>query len=221
MTPGVDIISIIKGFGIKTEFPKEVMDYVADIPDEVSGKDIAGRVDLRNVTMVTIDGEDAKDLDDAVSVEKSGKNYKLGVHIADVSNYVKENSVLDKEALLRGTSNYLVDRVIPMLPHKLSNGICSLNAGCDRLALSCIMQIDEKGNIIDHKIAETVICVDERMSYTSVKKILVDNDKEECERYEKLIPMFKLMEELAAILRKKRMARGAIVLTSLNVKLFI
>ena len=208
--PGVDIISIIKGFGIKTEFPKEVMDYVADIPDEVSGKDIAGRVDLRNVTMVTIDGEDAKDLDDAVSVEKSGKNYKLGVHIADVSNYVKENSVLDKEALLRGTSNYLVDRVIPMLPHKLSNGICSLNAGCDRLALSCIMQIDEKGNIIDHKIAETVICVDERMSYTSVKKILVDNDKEECERYEKLIPMFKLMEELAAILRKKRMARGAI-----------
>ncbi len=208
--PGVDIISIIKGFGIKTEFPKEVMDYVADIPDEVSGKDIAGRVDLRNVTMVTIDGEDAKDLDDAVSVEKSGKNYKLGVHIADVSNYVKENSVLDKEALLRGTSNYLVDRVIPMLPHKLSNGICSLNAGCDRLALSCIMQIDEKGNIIDHKIAETVICIDERMSYTSVKKILVDNDKEECERYEKLIPMFKLMEELAAILRKKRMARGAI-----------
>ena len=146
----------------------------------------------------------------SVSVEKSGKNYKLGVHIADVSNYVKENSVLDKEALLRGTSNYLVDRVIPMLPHKLSNGICSLNAGCDRLALSCIMQIDEKGNIIDHKIAETVICVDERMSYTSVKKILVDNDKEECERYEKLIPMFKLMEELAAILRKKRMARGAI-----------
>ncbi len=208
--PGVDIMSIIKGFGIRTEFPKEVMNYIENIPDEVSGKDIAGRVDLRDTIMVTIDGEDAKDLDDAVSVEKIGSHYKLGVHIADVTNYVTDKSVLDKEALLRGTSNYLVDRVIPMLPHKLSNGICSLNAGVDRLALSCIMEIDEKGVVIDHKIAETVVRVDERMSYTSVKKILVENDKIECDKYKKLIPIFKLMEELAFLLRKRRMSRGAI-----------
>lgn len=208
--PGVDIISIIKGFGIKTEFPKEVMNYIENIPNEISQEDTVSRLDLRDTVMVTIDGEDAKDLDDAVSVEKCGSHYKLGVHIADVSNYVVENSVLDKEALIRGTSNYLVDRVIPMLPHKLSNGICSLNSGVDRLALSCIMEIDEKGTVVDHNIAETVICVDERMSYTSVKKILADGDELECERYKELVPMFKLMEELAMILRQKRMKRGAI-----------
>jgi len=208
--PGVDILSIIKGFGIKTEFPKDVMKSVENVPDEINEKDIAGRLDLRDEVMVTIDGEDAKDLDDAVSVEKNGNFYKLGVHIADVSNYVTENSVLDKEAIERGTSTYLVDRVIPMLPHKLSNGICSLNQGTDRLALSCIMEIDEKGNVVSHRIAETVICVNRRMSYTSVKKILVEGDEEECKKYEELIPMFKLMEELAMLLRSKRMKRGAI-----------
>ena len=159
---------------------------------------------------MTIDGEDAKDLDDAVSIERDGDNYILGVHIADVSNYVQENSAIDREALERGTSVYLVDRVIPMLPHKLSNGICSLNAGEDRLALSCIMTVNPKGLVIDHEIAETVIHVDERMTYTSVKKILVDRDAKECERYRTLIPMFELMKELSGILRERRKQRGSI-----------
>lgn len=208
--PGVDILSIIKGFGLPMEFPKEVMKAVEAIPDEINSKDIAGRMDLRDLQMVTIDGEDAKDLDDAVSVEKVGGHYKLGVHIADVSNYVTENSALDKEALKRGTSVYLVDRVIPMIPHKLSNGICSLNQGVDRLALSCIMEIDEKGAVVDHKVAETAIRVDRRMSYTSVKKILEDRDEAECKEYEPLVPMFQLMEELAMLLRERRMKRGSI-----------
>ena len=160
--------------------------------------------------MVTIDGEDAKDLDDAVSLMMEGENYRLGVHIADVTNYVQEHSALDVEALERGTSVYLVDRVIPMLPHTLSNGICSLNAGEDRLALSCIMLISPKGEVIDHQIAETVINVDERMSYTSVNKILALHDEEETKKYETFVPMFRQMEKLAAILRKKRMKRGSI-----------
>ena len=171
---------------------------------------MAGRKDIRDWQMVTIDGEDAKDLDDAVSIERDGDNYILGVHIADVSNYVQENSSIDREALERGTSVYLVDRVIPMLPHKLSNGICSLNAGEDRLALSCIMTVNPKGVVIDHEIAETVIHVDERMTYTSVKKILVDRDAKECERYRTLIPMFELMKELSGILRERRKQRGSI-----------
>lgn len=160
--------------------------------------------------MVTIDGEDSKDLDDAVSLTKENDIYHLGVHIADVSHYVKEDSPLDKEALKRGTSVYLVDRVIPMIPHQLSNGICSLNEGCDRLALSCLMDIDMKGNIIGHKICESVINVNRRMTYTSVKKILEDNDKEECAKYRELVDMFKLMQECADILRKKRFKRGSI-----------
>ena len=160
--------------------------------------------------MVTIDGEDSKDLDDAVSLTKENDIYHLGVHIADVSHYVKEDSPLDKEALKRGTSVYLVDRVIPMIPHQLSNGICSLNKGCDRLALSCLMDIDMKGNIIGHKICESVINVNRRMTYTSVKKILEDNDKEECAKYRELVDMFKLMQECADILRKKRFKRGSI-----------
>lgn len=208
--PGVDIMSIVRGFDLPVEFSEKVMNQVERIPDEVSGADMAGRKDLRKVQMVTIDGEDAKDLDDAVSVFKEGEVYHLGVHIADVSNYVQENSALDWEALERGTSVYLVDRVIPMLPHKLSNGICSLNQGVDRLALSCLMTIDGKGNVTDYEIAETVICVDRRMSYTSVKKILEDKDEQECKEYEELVPMFELMEELAAILRKKRHKRGSI-----------
>lgn len=171
---------------------------------------MAGRLDLRDMRMVTIDGEDAKDLDDAVSLTKEGGIYHLGVHIADVSNYVTENSPLDKEALKRGTSVYLVDRVIPMLPHKLSNGICSLNEGVDRLALSCLMDIDGKGNVISHRIAETTVRIDRRMSYTSVSKILEDKDENEIEKYREFVPMFELMLELAEILREKRRKRGSI-----------
>ena len=206
--PGVDIMSIIKAYDLPVEFPESVKKAINDIPDVVSEKDKAGRVDLRNVQMVTIDGEDAKDLDDAVSISKEGPVYHLGVHIADVSHYVTEGSALDKEALKRGTSVYLVDRVIPMIPHKLSNGICSLNQGEDRLALSCLMDIDEKGNIVGHRICETVINVDRRMSYTSVKKILVDTN--EIMKYKELVPMFHMMEEVAELLRKKRFARGSV-----------
>ena len=208
--PGTDIMSIIKAYDLPVEFPEEVMSYLTNIPEEVDEKDKAGRVDLRQLDTVTIDGEDAKDLDDAITLSKENGIYHLGVHIADVSHYVKENSPLDKEAYKRGTSVYLVDRVIPMLPHKLSNGICSLNQGCDRLALSCLMDIDEKGNVIGHRICETLINVTRRMSYTSVKKILVDNDEQEIKEYEPLVPMFKLMEELATILRNKRYKRGSI-----------
>lgn len=208
--PGVDILSIVKNFGLSLEFEEKVLNQAQRVAADVSEADRQNREDLRDVRMVTIDGEDAKDLDDAVSVSKEGENYLLGVHIADVTNYVQENSALDKEALKRGTSVYLVDRVIPMLPHTLSNGICSLNEGVDRLALSCIMTVNPKGEVIDYRIVESVICVDRRMSYTSVKKILEDKDKSECGKYEEFIPMFVLMEELAGILRAKRKKRGSI-----------
>lgn len=208
--PGTDILSVVESFNIPMEYPKDVLEQIEDMPEEVPAKDKAGRLDLTGVQMVTIDGEDAKDLDDAISLSKENGIYKLGVHIADVSNYVTENSPLDREALKRGTSVYLVDRVIPMLPHKLSNGLCSLNAGVDRLALSCIMEIDEKGKVIGHKIAETVVNIDKRMTYTAVNKILSLNDEEAIKEYEELVPMFKLMEELAAILREKRRTRGSI-----------
>jgi len=208
--PGVDIMSIVKGYDLPTEFPEKVLNQAERVAKDVSTADMAGRMDLREWTMVTIDGEDAKDLDDAISITKEDGNYVLGVHIADVTNYVQEKSALDREALKRGTSVYLVDRVIPMLPHTLSNGICSLNAGEDRLALSCIMTINEKGSVIDHKIAETVVHIDERMSYTSVKKILEEEDALEIERYRELVPMFKLMAELSSILREKRTQRGSI-----------
>lgn len=208
--PGVDIMSIVKGYDLPTEFPEKVLNQAERVAKEVSEADMAGRLDLRDWTMVTIDGEDAKDLDDAISITKEDGQYILGVHIADVTNYVQEKSALDREALKRGTSVYLVDRVIPMLPHTLSNGMCSLNAGEDRLALSCIMTINEKGTVIDHTIAETVVHIDERMSYTSVKKILADEDEQEIRRYESLVPMFRLMAELSGILREKRMQRGSI-----------
>ena len=208
--PGVDIMSIVKGYELPIEFSEKIMHQVERVASEVSEADMAGRRDLRNVQMVTIDGEDAKDLDDAVSLTKNGAQYQLGVHIADVTNYVQENSALDWEARERGTSVYLVDRVIPMLPHKLSNGICSLNAGENRLALSCLMTIDEKGEVVSHEIVESVIKVDRRMSYTSVKKILEDHDEEERREYEALVPMFELMRELAGILREKRKKRGSI-----------
>lgn len=208
--PGTDILSIVRGYDLPTEFSEKIMNQVERVAGEVSTADMAGRMDLRDWQTVTIDGEDAKDLDDAITLTKEGDVYRLGVHIADVTNYVQERSALDVEALKRGTSVYLVDRVIPMLPHALSNGICSLNAGENRLALSCIMTVDAKGNVIDHVIAETVIKVDRRMSYTSVKKILEDHDEAEIREYEELVPMFERMRDLAAILRKKRMKRGSI-----------
>ena len=208
--PGTDIISIVKGFDLPMEFPERVMNQAERVAKEVSEADRAGRMDLRDWKMVTIDGEDAKDLDDAVSLTKDGENYQLGVHIADVTNYVQERSALDREALNRGTSVYLVDRVIPMLPHKLSNGICSLNAGEDRLALSCIMKVNPKGEVVDHVIAETVVRVDERMSYTSVAKILEKQDAEERKKYEEFVPMFEQMAELSHILRTRRKQRGSI-----------
>ena len=208
--PGTDIMSIIKAYDLPMEFPESVMKSLNDIPDQLSPKDYAGRVDLRDLQTVTIDGEDAKDLDDAITVSEENGIYHLGVHIADVSNYVKEYSPLDKEAYKRGTSVYLVDRVIPMLPHKLSNGICSLNQGCDRLALSCLMDIDEKGNVISHKICESVINVDRRMTYTNVKKILENEDEEILNEYKDFADMFRLMEKLALILRQRRFKRGSI-----------
>lgn len=208
--PGTDIMSIVKDFDLPVEFPEKVMHQAERVGDKIISADMAGRMDIRDWDMVTIDGEDAKDLDDAISIRKDGENYLLGVHIADVANYVQEKSALDREAYKRGTSVYLADRVIPMLPHTLSNGICSLNEGEDRLALSCIMTITPKGEVIDHKIAETVICVNRRMSYTSVKKILEDNDEQEIEKYKEFYPMFKFMEELAGILREKRKKRGSI-----------
>lgn len=208
--PGTDVISIVRAFNIPEEFPEEVMTQVEAIPSEVTEEEKLGRRDLRQLQMVTIDGEDAKDLDDAVTIEKKGDNYMLGVHIADVSHYVREGSPLDKEAIKRGTSVYLTDRVIPMLPHALSNGICSLNAGTDRLALSCLMEIDAHGTIIGHEICESVICVDRRMSYTEVKQIIEDKDAALCEAYKDFVPMFELMYELSAILRQKRHRRGGI-----------
>lgn len=207
---GVDILSVAKSHDIPMEFPERVMNQAERIPDHVLESDFDGRRDLRQWQMVTIDGEDAKDLDDAVSVTFDGEFYHLGVHIADVSNYVQGGSALDREALKRGTSVYLVDRVIPMLPKKLSNGICSLNAGEDRLALSCLMKVSAKGRVVEHEIAETVICVDRRMSYTQVKKILADNDETLCREYADFVPMFRRMEELSRILRKNRSQRGAI-----------
>ena len=209
--PGVDIMSIVRGYELPMEFGEKVMNQANRTPDTVSEADRAGRMDLRGLQMVTIDGEDAKDLDDAVSLYRDEAGlFHLGVHIADVTNYVQENSALDWEALERGTSVYLVDRVIPMLPHKLSNGICSLNQGVDRLALSCLMTINGKGEVADYQIAETVIRVDRRMSYTSVRKILEDKDEAERQEYETLVPMFEQMGELAALLRKKRHKRGSI-----------
>lgn len=208
--PGVDILSIVKGYDLPVEFEEKLLNQAERVGKPVSEADMAGRRDLRSLQMVTIDGEDAKDLDDAVSLTREGENYCLGVHIADVSNYVQENSALDREALNRGTSVYLVDRVIPMLPHTLSNGICSLNQGEDRLALSCLMKVNKKGEVVSYEIAETVICVDRRMSYTAVRKILEEEDPELIQEYEELVPMFQDMQELAAILRKKRRQRGSI-----------
>lgn len=208
--PGVDILSLVHAYGLQVEFPEKVMNQAQRVYDEIIEADFAGRRDLRDLMMVTIDGEDAKDLDDAVSLTKDGDHYVLGVHIADVSNYVQENSALDREALARGTSVYLVDRVIPMLPHKLSNGICSLNEGEDRLALSCIMTVNEKGEVIDHEILESVIRVNKRMNYTSVNKIIEEKNLEERDAFAEFVPMLDQMAELSAILQNLRKERGSI-----------
>nr|WP_278679830.1 ribonuclease R [Clostridium paraputrificum] len=208
---GLDILTIIKKYGLPEEFPPKVQAFTAGIDEEIPLKEYKRRKDLRDVRMVTIDGEDAKDLDDAVSIERlDNGRYRLGVHIADVSHYVREKNPLDKEALKRGTSVYLIDRVIPMLPKKLSNGICSLNPKVDRLTLSCIMVIDGSGKVLDHEIVESVIRTNERMTYTDVTKILKDNDPELSKRYDYLLDDFKAMEELCNILYKKRTKRGAI-----------
>jgi ribonuclease R len=208
---GIDVLSIIKAYNIPYEFPEEVLEEARKIPQSITDEEIEKRRDLRELAMVTIDGEDARDLDDAVSLEiiENGV-YRLGVHIADVSYYVKENSALDKEAVKRGTSVYFPDRVIPMLPKELSNGICSLNAKEDRLAFSVIMDIDNLGRVVNHEVFESVIHVDERMTYTDVYKILEENDENLIARYEPLVPMFRNMKELALILAKKRSIRGAI-----------
>jgi ribonuclease R len=208
--PGVDIMSVVKAYELPVEFPEEVMRSLSKVPEEIDPEEIKNRMDIRDIPTVTIDGEDAKDLDDAISITKEGDIYHLGVHIADVTHYVRENTPLDREALRRGTSVYLVDRVIPMLPHKLSNGICSLNPGVDRLALSCFMDIDTKGNVLGHQIAETVIRSDRRMTYTSVAKIVEDNDENVIREYEDFVPMFRMMQELAEVLRERRQRRGSI-----------
>ena len=244
--PGTDILSLVRAYGLAESFPEDVMEELKTIPDELEteaapeGKrfredmpyyldDLVsndgwkehcrGRLDLRGLQTVTIDGEDAKDLDDAVTLELlENGNYRLGVHIADVSHYVKEGSELDKEALKRSTSVYLVDRVIPMLPHKLSNGICSLNQGTDRLAMSCLMEVDPHGTVVDHEICESVIRSDRRMTYTAVNAILSEADTKEkeeqkaglLEEYKDFVAMFERMKELSAILREKRSKRGAI-----------
>ena len=207
---GVDILSIAKSFGLPEKFNEDVENELKSIPTKVLKKDIRGRVDFRDKVTVTIDGEDAKDLDDAITLEKNGNIWHLGVHIADVTHYVKENTALDKEALHRATSVYLVDRVIPMLPRKLSNGICSLNQGEDRLALSCIMEIDEKGNIIGHNICESVINVNERMTYTAVNEVITDSNEDTKKRYAEYIDLFNDFKKVSDLLRGARTKRGSI-----------
>lgn len=210
-SPGVDVLSILYKHHLPQGFPEDVLEYAERIPDEIKHQDMIGRRDLRETLMITIDGEDAKDLDDAVSVKKlKNGNFLLGVHIADVGHYVTEDNVLDREALERGTSIYLVDRVIPMLPQRLSNGICSLNAGVDRLALSCNMEIDAKGVVVAHEIYESIIRVHDRMTYQNVTEILLDEDAVLREKYQHLLEMLEAMAELQGILERKRAHRGAI-----------
>ncbi|MCA1021362.1 ribonuclease R [Halobacillus litoralis] len=209
--PGIDILSIIHKHGIKIDFPNEVLEQAAETPDQISEDEIKNRRDLRDETIVTIDGADAKDLDDAVAVKQlDNGNYHLGVHIADVTYYVGEGSPIDQEARQRATSVYLVDRVIPMIPHRLSNGICSLNPQVDRLTLSCEMEISPKGEVVSHEIFQSVIKTNERMTYKDVNEILTNEDPALMEKYKDLVPMFRNMEKLASILRGKRMDRGAI-----------
>ncbi len=209
--PGVDILSVIKQFDLPLEFPQEVYDQIEKIGLEVLPEEMEGREDLRNIVTVTIDGDDSKDFDDAVSIDVlPNGNYELGVHIADVTHYVTEGSPLDEEALERGTSVYLVDRVIPMIPHKLSNGICSLNPDEDRLTLSCIMEIDKKGDVVGHRIVESVIHSHCRMTYKKVNAVIEHEDLEQMEEYKEFVPMLKKMNELRVILNEKRKKRGSV-----------
>ena len=206
---GVDMLSLIKEYKLPSKFPEPVVEEAKKYGDRIDKKDLVNRVDLRDDIIFTIDGEDAKDLDDAVKVSKlENGNYKLDVHIADVSNYVKEGSLLDKEALLRGTSIYLLGRVIPMLPRELSNGLCSLNAGEDRLTISCTMEIDKAGNVVSSEVYKSVIKVTERMNYKDVQKILDRSDNKILKRYEKYIEDFDLMAGLATILKERRLKQG-------------
>ncbi len=209
--PGIDILSIAYKHGIKPEFPEEVLKEAEAIPDEVLPEELEGRTDLREQIVITIDGEDAKDLDDAINAEKlPNGNYKLGVHIADVAHYVREGSAIDKEAFERGTSSYLIDRVIPMLPQKLSNGICSLHPNTDRLTMSCDMEIDQAGKIVSYDIYPSVISSYRRMSYTGVNGILMDQDPTLVKENEDLVEMLQVMEDLHHVLERKRNRNGAI-----------
>ncbi len=206
---GVDMLSLIKEYNLPSKFPEPVVEEAKRCGNKVDKKDISNRVDCREHIIFTIDGEDAKDLDDAVRVTKlENGNYRLDVHIADVSYYVKEGSLLDKEAQIRGTSIYMLSRVIPMLPRELSNGICSLNAGEDRLTLSCSMEIDKQGKNVSAEVYKGIINVTERMNYHDVQKILDKSDKEVLKKYEKYIKDFELMEELALILKNRRLEQG-------------
>lgn len=219
---GVDMLSLVKEYDLPYEFPKQVLDEAKSINQEIDEKDIVNRKDLRDEEIFTIDGEDAKDLDDAVNVKKlENGNYVLGVHIADVSHYVKEGSFLDREAIVRGTSVYMLDRVIPMLPVELSNGICSLNAGKNRFAISCIMEINPNGQVVSSDIFKSVIKVTERMSYTNVQKILDNSDRVVVKYYSKYIEHFKLMEELAHILKKRREKAGSLDLNIPETKIIL
>ena len=209
--PGVDILSVIRRYELAVEFPEEVYAEIEHLGTEVAEADKKGREDLRDLLTITIDGADAKDLDDAVSLKRLGNgNFELGVHIADVSHYVRENTALDKEAYARGTSVYLVDRVIPMLPHKLSNGICSLNPHVDRLALTCLIELNGRGEVVSHRILESVINSDYRMTYTAVREILEDGTPALLEQYAEILPMLEDMEELRQILGEKRRKRGSV-----------
>lgn len=220
--PGMDILSVIVANGIPTRFPDDVLAEADSVPDEIQAPDLIGRRDLRDQLIVTIDGEDAKDLDDAVTVRRlPNGNYFLGVHIADVSYYVTEESQLNREAFERGTSVYLTDRVIPMIPQRLSNGICSLNPRVPRLTMSCEMEIDSSGTIVSHEIFQSVIQTTERMTYTAINEILEENNPEIITRYEKLVPMFREMGQLHQILENMRINRGAVSFEDREAKILV
>ena len=209
--PGVDILSIVHKHGIPSEFPEEVLDQAQEVPDQISPEDLKGRKDLRQETIITIDGADAKDLDDAIQVKRlNNGHYHLGVHIADVAHYVQEGTAIDQEAYERGTSSYLTDRVIPMLPQRLSNGICSLHPGVDRLTLSCQMEIDQAGEVVQYDIGPSVIQSSQRMTYRDVNAILDEDDQAKKDEFADLVPMFEDMADLHHILENKRKKRGAI-----------
>lgn len=220
--PGIEILSIVHKHNIRSEFPDEVLAEAEQVPDQISAADLKGRRDLRGQQIITIDGADAKDLDDAVTVERlDNGHFQLGVHIADVSHYVKEDSPLDKEAFERGTSSYLTDRVIPMLPQRLSNGICSLHPKVDRLTLSCEMEINQQGNVVAYDIFPSVICSVERMTYEAVNHILEEKHPQTRKQYQSLVPMLEEMAELHYILEQKRRHRGAIDFDSDEAKIIV